>query len=72
MASTVPFWPLWAVGDSYSKERRWWQGTVETHHKGLREGTASCTVLSQNENTVMFIMFSASKTIVWQQQLAAP
>lgn len=61
-------------GDSRSKERRWRgrEGVLETHREQLTEGTASRTVLSQNENTVMFIMFSASKTTVWQRQLAAP
>lgn len=66
-------WPLRAVGTPLSKERRWGGGAVETHLKRLTEGTALCTVLSQNANAVMFIMFPASKTTVWQQrQLAAP
>lgn len=36
----------------------WWRHIA----RGSGKGTASCTVLSQNGNTVMFIMFSASRT----------
>lgn len=44
---------------------------VETS-QGAQEKAQPPSRFSQNENTVMFIMFSASETTVWQQQLAAP